>query len=988
MNWSVKVCLFLLLCVLGSLGTYVYAEDGLSCRVDAGVWDTRGGGLRLLGALCGLEGECEDFYNFDFGKKSITYAQRFRDQQACDLRFLLQSANTLFYSDGNRLYGVDSETLKLNYLEERGEVLAIAKDIEYAMQFGVLIQSDIKRSVLILKVKPSGVEAVLEAEVEGAHSIKWQKDRVVVYGDEVLFWWTRDGDGFEEGKKLELNPKITENNFHIDEAGMMVVSAREPRVVYYRFATADRTVARVNATASVRAISGSDSMAMVLTTDMYVTRLVSRLGTILQNRYEIKYWDLPKDKDEKLFLAHGDKLVLAGASEKQAAMSVATDDITWKRRAIFSIPSSKHSLVYMDNKTLTTLNEESAQTSPVERRDLSTGALVAALSKENLAILRGADPEKAKDEPAFGKIDRLERVGEDSRFDLLYDDAGKIALMRSVDMRVWPKIFLPPKTSQMEASALVESLGIKEFDNGIAAASVVQEGKTSQWYVIQNDEAKELGVAQLYNEAEINDALSAYEKWYGYCIDAKTCVINPVQEGTLEGTRKAFEASILSVNNHKPNLLAYFMAVAALLASIIIPMWRNGTGKKGKVRLVENGAQTNNNMLLLDKQGRRFVTERDKSRFLHRSIFSKLLMRLSLSIIAGLVVGLFVSFRYFYDDSLGIFLTWLFITGVPVAAFAWIILSWDYWNRNYLLRFGRATEGVWFDAATPEQAICYAPEEGKSFRLKRGQWKKVDFVPIILFDPERPHFALQYIGDGSFPLIPKLALAEKCKTASTREAYKQIVVFIFLGICIAFTQFAYHKAYPNPLSVWDMNSLEARALESDSDFVVPCLERCFSSDEACKLQCHQRQLRVILKSAGIELESEPALSPKSLLQIQRDASQTVDDIIATNAADCALLAQQIHEVPIWTQSLSNAFWEVYAKEEIYQSADIAALDEALREKSASYKKLCVDNNSCALRKNSCTAPPSCTGNVAVLKDAVCAFARSIVVRGDDGGGEN
>ena len=361
--------------------------------------------------------------------------------------------------------------------------------------------------------------------------------------------------------------------------------------------------------------------------------------------------------------------------------------------------------------------------------------------------------------------------------------------------------------------------------------------------------------------------------------------------------------------------------------------WRNGWGKPSKLSPESSNGTSALIIDIFDKKNRRMITDRDIHYFIEENFYSKLYFRVLSATILSLGIAVAVALPYFRDDTVATFVSWVLVLATPIFALIWILASWTYWNRRYLLRYGCIVEGKWLNCAKPNQSISYIPEAGKSFELTRNQWHRADYVPIVIFDPSRPNFAIQYTGESEHALLAlnlESTVKEPPKNACSFDVFRLAAVLaVLVGGAVA-TQLLFHAAYPASLSEWRLQELsQAYAIVSDdkndsaqvpcseeqnadqpqsncnatqidkderrpivktpgTTFTMACLELCRDGDDMCQRQCHTRQLFNILKDAGYDFDGTISITPNSSINAdkllpKRATSSSIRLSLAPNA---------------------------------------------------------------------------------------------------------
>ena len=317
---------------------------------------------------------------------------------------------------------------------------------------------------------------------------------------------------------------------------------------------------------------------------------------------------------------------------------------------------------------------------------------------------------------------------------------------------------------------------------------------------------------------------------------------------------------------------------------------------------------------------------------------------------------------------------------MPIGAITWIVSSWTFWNRYYLLRFGCIAEGRWINSDQANPSILYAATNDKLYELDRRQWQKVDFVPMVIFDPARPNFAIQYTGGCSHATFPQRHLEQTPSPACTFDMRRLAIVALLLSGCIMATQMLFYLAYPNPISAWRLDNIAQAATQENADapFTMACLDECDEADNTCHLQCHQRQLRIVLEQAGSTLTTDPNISAAQFLQNHsQDVENARQILFNTSYTSCAEREAKLSEITLWPDALNQSFWQTYSHEETFKKANLDAIYKELKTNADLFETLCDENHACAQNAQNCPSAPACTGNMAKLKQRVCAIKNAL-----------
>lgn len=389
---------------------------------------------------------------------------------------------------------------------------------------------------------------------------------------------------------------------------------------------------------------------------------------------------------------------------------------------------------------------------------------------------------------------------------------------------------------------------------------------------------------------------------------------------------------------------------------------------------------------LRDKHGRRLVTEFDESEYLHR-VWTPLPWRLAISIGAALAVAIPVGFAHLVTQDLSISLFFWAALALPVGVITWILISWGLWNRLHLLRFGHAVEGKWRESGTIQQSLSYTLPNGVTYRLRRGQWRRADLVPVVLYDPKRPRFAAQYTAHRSLNIVPSGDPTTDIRGATTTDMPWFPIVIAVLALPIVGGFFAFQQAFPQPLPEWTLQRVESNAEDDEIPMLAPCLGLCqsFSSESKrteCQQQCHHRQLRYVFKDAGKTLPGDPLVMPGQLRdeEVERLESLVSELRNADPSQSCDALAQRVNDEQRWSQSLQNAFQKVYGATASNLESDPLLVEVNQRLETLStefFSPLCQPPPTCLDDLEKCVMPPSCAGPMEPLYQNICGLEAAV-----------
>ena len=961
-------------CLGTSLAWAREPEPALVCQPDSGFWQSENGHDVLSGAICSYDQE-ERLYRIEFDGVQTKHAfSPTITPKPGTLRSLVSVGETLFYADDAHLYAVDNHSFRVTWTRPWAHAVSFHAGLH--AQFASFLVSTSEEAgaavdtLKIVTVDQGHVSECLSAPINLSEHLEliWQPDKIVSVARTRLTWWPRQGASFGAPVTIELSQPIQDASaYQVDEMGMLVIDRQRNRIHYYRFDTRTRIVAHINATASVRGLGGSRTRAMGVTSDLHMVRVVARLGNVLQNRYEAKYWRI-KD-DAPMILADGETLVLDGGDDHRS-QSVNTSAVTWKRMALmeYQVPGK---LALLKDKILTTRHEEGH--SALIRWNVTTGTPVAHLPFSAFEALGR--------QGARARIERVTSVPTHDGYlvlelNRLTDKQPHLAfvILELSSMR------LVPEGRIFETDARMHGLpaSIRLHEGGFTIADPTER---AAWFVFGDGVRRQrLGDVPAGRSEE---RLTAAEKWYGYCYDEDQCMI-PAQleaetkDDTAALRKDAWQPTLNQFLDHHPPIGAVFVAIFALIAMILITAWRNGLFATSQLSPEDEGddsrsASSSTTFEILDDRNRRFVTERDRASFLTPNVFSQTWFRMLVSIVAGIGTATCTSLRFFSDDTPFIFFTWLVILALPVTAAVWVMISWSFWNRLFLFRFGRFVEGTWLNCAKPNQSIAYTADNHKTYVISRYQWKRVDFVPIVLYDPTRPAYSAQYTGAVAYALGEKLPHATPHRHARCFDLFRLVVMTLLLAACIASTQNFFKSTYPNPLSIKELNALSA----DPETFLTSCLAVC--RGEMCSKQCQNRQMRLVYEAADYALVADPDMTPDVFLSNAHTTMMKAAEIIEDGTTSCSETARRLRAVNMLPESLGHAFWDVYGQKHVYDLSGIESRHQSLLKDIAYFQELCDETGKCAHDAQSCPPPPQCSGSAVRLKQQLCDFARELKI---------
>ena len=972
---------FSLALVIGMLGamspvTATAEEPALqfSCQPESGFWHYEAGQPVLSGVICERDQE-DGIYRIAFDDAGVKHAfAPGVSSKPGTLRALAEISDTFFYADEDRIYALSRTNFKVTWMQPwscSGQ-LPTSPD---SRLMGLLVDiagadGGHETYLKVLSVENGRVVEKLSSKLDLSQHLDfvWQSDRLISIDSENITWWPRQGTAFEPAETIRLaQPLKNRADFEIDDTGMLVIDRSSNRIAYYRFDTKSRSQAHLNATATVRGIGGSQTRAMGITSDLNIVRVVARMGNALQNRYEAKYWRVREDVP--IILSSGETLILDGGEDNRS-QSIDTSAMTWKRLALMEYRTPGR-LADLTNDILTTIHDEGDNA--IVRWNARTGQVLSTLQASSLNAIGGRE--------RWPHIERFTNIGNSARYALLElnrptetnpDLAFVILDLSSMKLVPEGKVFQSKKTGK----ELPDSLHFNE--SGFSVADAQDDDIT--WYLFgERIESKRL--SEIPN-TPASESLSASEKWYGYCYGENQCVRPALIEESVKQAQQnerdeAWQPELIATSNHQPPLLAWCVSIFSFLALIFVTAWRNGFFAKSQLvpkTSSNDDPFTSSTFEIFDQKNRRFVTDRDNHAFLSPGFPSQTWFRIILSIVVGLGVSLGVAYRFFNDDTMSVFFAWIGILAMPVTAAVWTISSWAYWNRRYLLRFGRFAEGEWLNCAKPNQSIAYTTDDGQTYELSRYQWKRVDFVPIVIYDPARPQFAVQYTGETSYALGEKKKRAEEKSASCSFDLARLSIMALILSGCIAATFCLFNRTYPNPLSIWELDRLSS----DPQTFITECLDKCTDGD-ACFKQCQNRQMRLVYEDAGFALKYDPDITPDQFLRNAHAAMTQTRSIMMEEGASCHAKSDAIQSVALMPESLSHAFWKIYGNADAYKLSHIETQHQEMLSDVQYFQALCDADGACARDAQNCPVVPQCSGSVTLLKTRLCNFARELKI---------
>ena len=944
-GWALRswrsLLLGLTLSMLAGPGIAVGAE--LECVPGSGSWSDDGS--QLSGALCKNAAGCLQLVRFNFTTSEAQIAHFPEHQLGCELEWLGADGGIGFVQDGERLLGVDLETFSVVSNIEFPQ----ATQLQAPPEEGLLLRSGAR--LVFWRGAAKGVTIAREITVGELVDIEWQADRLVILEQGKLRWWLRTEDGGYGPEQVNtFSEKLQPRGYALDRDGLIIAPLGGRQVRWVRFEPDSSTRIGLNASEVTRAVGASPGEAVVITSDGHVTKTLARWGALLRDRYVVRYWPLSTedtgtaDDPRPLAMAAGKLLALDGGVEAKRAAIINTSELTWRRRLLIEY-SSPGRFLWMDQQHLVTFHPKGDRALIAWR--LSGG-------KRDFVIRRSA-----LEEVGLSSLSRARHLA-DHRY--LIEGGARYAL---VDLETGA-------VQGMDLSQSCTSSQIIDAGADPLIIACVDNDRVEHWELLSlGAPTKTLTAA-----GELRDALDSTVRWFGQCIPNQPCVSPAATLTRPAGDDAAWADLKLADVASRSTLLSALVLGLTLLVVILVTAWRTDFGRRGQLGELQAARYGGS---VVDKKGRRFLTDRDCDGYVHRTI-TQLPWRLGLSLVGGTLLASAISYNELLLEPVGqaaLFWSSLFL---PVASLIWLVLSWGVWNRRHLLRFGVAIEGQWFDSGKPQQSLCYTLNDGRTYRLKRGQWSSPDLVPVVLFDPKRPGFASQYTGNGNFNVEARRDAGELEGTAITRDFVQHsLLVVVFIGLALG-AFFSFQGAFPEPITAWQLKSLEAQ--HGEDGMLLPCLELCASvaTDNAqlCEEQCHNRQLHNILSAAGVELAADPALMPAEFRAQQLSTLKALQERAQDASLSCDALAAELEDFELWTPELQEAFLDIYAEEERQTQALIEVEAELAAIGNEWLSPLCDKNESCPTERASCPATPQCSGPTQQLRPKLCSLGMALV----------
>lgn len=994
---NVSLCISL----LALLPSFAKAQDAVICPVAAD-WSVSSTAVHASGIVC-REGASQQIYRFE---GEIGAVAPFYTQDG-DLRFLLSDSpnGVAFYADDAHLYAVDSTSFKVIQAKNWPHTQKIAQDPFDSSHKAFIHFEESQQQKIIEIVRWESRKITEEISIPVSTEILdvfWTPERLVVLEPLKINIFRRsdtinaensdtgideedsgtsaqdaNADGPWISESIALPFPIQKGKYRLDPNGVMLWDEPNKKLTYYVFDAKRWTRASINATASIYGLGESPRFAMGVTIDASTVRIVARMGQFLQNRFEAKYWKLPKDPENMLVIGQDNLIALDGGADNRAQI-IDTTEMTWKRVSLIHYPAPGK-LAELTRNELATLHPQSDEV--VLFWNVRNGEKIAQLRRNTL------------EKSGLADIARIKTIDALPRYKVFWDSAQNFALFdeKTGDLsEAIPAVMSPWQTFPL-------NLAINP-----TAIVLPHPTQPAAWRIYTDSDDPETRIRTLSRESFANENLKELltdkDKWYGYRSDGRDSM-PLLQKG--DQLRRSPQIATIPEPSHRPVRLAWILATLSFVAMIGVMAWRRGVGKKSLLQPNSKDSDAYTPLIdLFDKKNRRAITDRDVHGFLEEKFYAKTLIRFLGSLILSLCIAFAIASPYWFDDTLNTFFSWIAVLAMPIFAILWIIASWTYWNRRYLLQFGNIVEGKWLHCAKPNQSICYYGAPGKAFELTRNQWHRVDFVPIVLFDPARPNFAVQYTGKSEHALTTIDTPKEDDIPQKTYsyDFLRLVIVVTALACIVLATQYLFHRAYPGALSERQLLEMErttetnASALNEDrasdkdlrgndekTTFTTVCLRQCKNRDETCHAQCHKRQLRIILEKAEIPVDGAIDMTPSELLQNRSDAISQARQILFDTTLSCDARAEQIAAIPMWSDDLYVAFFDIYGQRESFLAAGLDKISDNMDNNMSIFHQLC--DTKCAQNSETCLTPPSCSGSVERLKSAVCTFEQAIGTRG-------
>lgn len=977
-----------------------------SCVPGSGVWSELpdGGGFQLDAALCVVRWPhrasdpqdatpCPELVSMRFdadggaiGAARVATTPRTLD--TCALRFVAPLGRAALYDDGKQLLRIDTETLK-----PAGTLDLPREHVAYTPR-GDLILYDAARLVIVAPGEEAAAapQILFETTLRKLAELVWQPTRLILVEDDAMRWWTLDlvsGLPSGEPQRNAFGRPLGDAIWDVDAQGLVRSMSDRTRVGWFRFAPDDAFYFTVNSGAVVRAIDGHPNLT-VLVSESNDAKAYARVGPYFKRRYEARYWSLEDGKApgnggrrtwRMALRGEGDRLVMLDGELGKRAAVLDVSALTWRRVSILELGTPAR-LVSLQGSRLVTVHP--GQQDTLVAWDINTGARLAVLDRAALQVA-GLGTQIELEPPGPAGHDGIWTVRDERGHLAFFDETRHVLLGQPA-----------------EATPPLRSLR-RDYVRLPSGALLLDEDVPSQarHVVVRRDGAPVV----LSPPTTVADAMTPTERWFGYCAPGMACGVTLAPVERAQGSLEQWTSVPVTEAAQRPVDRALIFLAASIVLLILVVVWRTDVGRRGRLdvlqrqmlsevlestelskvlpsssdfRVLESETMhLGPTTALVDRRGRRYVTDQDAEGFVHRT-WTHLPWRLGLSLMVGAAVAIPMGFVYLVKEPLAVSLPYWLALWLPVSATTFILSSWALWNRRHLLRYGFAVEGQWYDSGTSRASLCYTMPGGATYRMRRGQWKRADLVPVVLADPSRPRFAAQYTGNGQFPVAQLAGQRARLRgTSVTRDAMRLLLVLLLSGGTVAGAIHTFGEAFPEPVSSWTMASIEAEAEKADEPMLGPCLELCetLSDGATCFRQCQSRQMRRVFESAGIELAGDPELMPGEMRLRQLERIEEVTSLMAAGTDDtCDALAASIDAVPRWDARLETAFVTVYG-------GPLGASDEQLPPTEAriaalgaeAFAPLCSPPAECLAGSGVCPQPPACQGPVDRLRTAICSF---------------
>lgn len=957
----------ILSCCAMQIGGEVYGQDASDCTLS---W--RSGEPPIARAVCTNERD-RGFYRIDFEDKTAAYAPYIPN--AGKLRFLLANGDLLFYADDSTLYAVEDTHFRVVWHRPWKDIRLVGADPYDETHVALTTFDGEKRFLHVLHNANGTVTEQLCAEhTAPLLDVVWLSHHLVIVEPSRFQIFARPHASGEPWIKTDdASAPLEKGSYRLDNNGILLYSSHPKSVSYYRFTHHSWTRAAVNATADIRGLGAVSDFAMAVTDDVGTVRIIARFGDFLRNRFEAKYWKLTRDPNAPLVIGDGNLIALDGGSDNRTQI-IDTSDVTWRRVALIDYPAAGK-LGELFGKTLTTIHPDA--TDALIFWHVRTGEKLGAISN---ALLKSQGLGEIAAFQTFRALPRYKRITDTQNRAVIYDDVTKT---------------LSPSFPLSFPSIAPDPQNIALIDRGLFVAN--DEKNTWTLYRDTTDEQTRISsyALNLKDLSYPSETQTPKEKWYGYCLSDADC-FTPAPQNSKQ-TRHLPSVAPSAHADHSPSALAFLISLLSFIAMFVIRGWRCGFGKRSLLHSAtpddaqnidtqnaddslatqnaDDSLATQNADDMLDAKNRRVISDRDIRQFLSPKPYSRTGFRIALSIALGLGAAIVIATPYYFDDTLPVYLSWLVVLALPVCALTWVTSSWGYWNRYYLMRYGIIIEGEWRNRAKLNQSIAYVPKAGKTFELSRRQWTRVDYVPLVIFDPARPNFAMQYTGACQHPIAMPTERTDNAPAPSAAydiKPYARMTALLLLAF--AATQTLFQHAYPEPLRARTLNHI-ATHLPPHQTFTAACLERCHDQLD-CIEQCNRRQLIDILNRSGAHIQTDIDTSPAQFLSEHQKAIQRARQVLFDDSP-CDKKSQIIRAIPLWNDELNAEFERIYSNLDAFETAHLRPLSCAILRDARLLQSLCDKTTNCAHNNATCPEPPNCPGEINELKSTVCAFQDAI-----------